>query len=355
MFRSRRMVLCWFLVAATTMPPLVACAQAPAAPEVSETGKLDISYVVPDACFGAVVFPKRILASPLLQMNPMIAPLVEGMKTSWGFDPDNVERLVGVAEYTDDKSGFGVGVVLHFAEPPDSKAILPRIRQEATESAIDDKPLFVAAKPEDPSLYLADDRTVLVGNERVLRKMVENRHGAVEGRMSSILGGFDESNDVLAIVLIEPLRQVIKAKIANEPPPPEYADVAKIPDLVHSVGVKMSLGESGRFILSARCPDEPAAMELDRIIQDLIAKAEETINAKMADVPADDPAAQAMAQQMRQGYQMMVEIFRPVRKGKRLEVIQEGAQSAAAVGMSVALVLPAIQAVREAARRTQEK
>ena len=66
-----------------------------------------------------------------------------------------------------------------------------------------------------------------------------------------------------------------------------------------------------------------------------------------------NPQQAAMARQALQMSQKMFEMFQPVRKGDRLEVVQEGPGGIAAMGMSVALLLPAVQAAREAARRAQ--
>jgi hypothetical protein len=341
------------------MSPSLVYAQAPAASSADATRaaqKLDVSDVGPDVFFGAVIFPSRMLASPSMQMNPMIAMIFDGMKKDLGFHPSDIERLLIVAENPQGDSGPDVGLVLHFSKPADAKAIFPALREKTTEAKIDDKPFFRAADPKDFSLYLLDQNTALVAHEAMVRKMVANRTQPTEGRMSGVLSRFDDSNDVLAVLLIEPLRPMIKDKLAKDPPPPPYADVQKIPDLVHSLGLKGSLTGPGNVTLSLRCSDEAAATELERIINDLLAKAKSETTAQMSAKPAGgDPAQAAMAQQMLQASQKMIEMFRPTRNGSRLEIVKEGPETIAAIGMGVAMLLPAIQAGREAARRAVER
>lgn len=359
MFRTQRAALCWTLILVMAMSPSLVYAQAPAASAADATKaaqKLDVSDVGPDAFFGAVVFPNRILASPAMQMNPMMAMIFEGMKKDLGFHPSDIERLLVVAENPQGDAGPDFGLVLHFAKPADPKIIFPTLRQKTTEAKIGDKAFFRAAEATGMCLHLPDERTAILAQEAMLKKMVANRAQPTEGRMSGVLSRFDDSNDVLAVLLIEPLRPMLKDKLAKSPPPPPYADVQKIPDLVHSVGLKGTLTGPGNVTISLRCPDEAAATELERIINDLLAKAKTEMTAQMSAKPAGaDPAQAAMAQQMLQSSEKMLEMFRPTRNGSRLEVVKEGPETVAAIGMGVAMLLPAIQASREAARRAVER
>jgi hypothetical protein len=201
---------------------------------------------------------------------------------------------------------------------------------------------------------MPDDRTLLVGQDAMLRKMVANRSAPAAGRLSNVLGRYDDSNDVLAILLVNALRPVLNAQLAKDPPPPPLADIAQIPNLIDTFGLKANFAGTGGITLSARCPDEAAAKDLERIVSNLLAMAKQKMTAQMASPPGGaGPGQAAMAQQMQQQILGMLEMFRPVRKGSRLEVVQEGQSSTAAIGMSAALLLPAVQAAREAARRAQ--
>ena len=68
----------------------------------------------------------------------------------------------------------------------------------------------------------------------------------------------------------------------------------------------------------------------------------------------DDPVEQAMAQYMVRMNQYMFKMIRPQRNGTVLSIKQGGQESmyAASTGVLVALLLPAVQAAREAARRS---
>ena len=68
---------------------------------------------------------------------------------------------------------------------------------------------------------------------------------------------------------------------------------------------------------------------------------------------SEDPVQQAAAAYSQRLTRHMFEMFQPTRKGTMLVLSQEGAitNQTAVIGILVALLLPAVQAAREAARR----
>jgi hypothetical protein len=310
--------------------------------------------VVPEAVFGAVIFPNRILKSPMVQqMGPMLGlgPMMLQAKEQLGFDPLDVEQVMVIVSLPSQPGGEpGVGMVVRLSKAYEADKVLPKLTEKAAEGTIDGKAYRQAKTASDPSVYMPDDRTVLLGHDPMLRGMVANRTAPTAGRLSGVFGRCDDSNDALAILLVEPLRPILKAQIEKNPPPPPMADAAKLPELIDTLGLKANVSRPGGLVLSARCPDEAAATEAERIINDLLAMAKENMTREMAAKPAGAGPGGAMVQQMQQQMLRAVDAFRPVRKGSRLEVVQELPPG---VGMAVAMAIPAIQAAREAARRAQ--
>ena len=103
--------------------------------------------------------------------------------------------------------------------------------------------------------------------------------------------------DVMAIVLMEPLRPLMAMPLAMVPSPPQLADVPKIPDLVTSVGLKVNLTGGPSVLLAVRANDEAAAEELQQIIDKLLATARQQVAAQTArGFRSSDPVEQASGQ-----------------------------------------------------------
>jgi prepilin-type processing-associated H-X9-DG protein len=136
------------------------------------------------------------------------------------------------------------------------------------------------------------------------------------------------------------------------------ADVKKIPDLVDSVVARVNLTGNAQTDFTIRARDEAAATELAQIIDRLLDLAKQTTQAQMAKAPrSDDPVQQAMLQYSKRISDRMIDTLRPVRKGDTLTLGTRGQPQSqattqiAVIGVLVALLLPAVQAAREAARR----
>jgi prepilin-type processing-associated H-X9-DG protein len=111
--------------------------------------------------------------------------------------------------------------------------------------------------------------------------------------------------------------------------------------------------------LSVRAASEQAAEDLAKIIDNVLATAKEMMLAEIAREESRnrDPVQHAMAQYSRRMGDRILKALRPVRKGDTLTLATQGPgqgqAQVATIGILVALLLPAVQAAREAARRSQ--
>ncbi|MBN2022107.1 MAG: DUF1559 domain-containing protein [Pirellulales bacterium] len=359
MFRTHKATICWVLIFTMVVGPSWAVAQTPAAPPATATPqKLDVEYVTPGTALAAVAFPRRVLTAPEAEMMPTEVMTAAGMK-QLGIDPMDVEQILLVAEPPTPPMPPSAGLVVRLAKPYSMAAILPVLKEMTTESTLDGKPCRKGINPMLPSYYMPDDRTLVLATGGMLERMVAQKAQPVEGAMSKLLGRMNDSDDALAVLLVEPIRPLAAMAMASAPPlPPGLEGVRDVPQLVNVVGLKLKLTGNPRALLSVRARDEAAAQELERLVDQLLSMAHQAMMADMARKAPADPVEQAAQQYAHRVSKRMLDMVRPVRKGDRLELTFDQTSAIqpahmATTGVLIALLLPAVQAAREAARRAQ--
>jgi hypothetical protein len=149
------------------------------------------------------------------------------------------------------------------------------------------------------------------------------------------------------------------AQIRNTPDIPEaWQPFLEVPELVELVSLKLNLTGARPSRLVAIAADEQAAVRLTEIIDKGLATWREALLAEIAPQrQSDDPVERAAAAYADRISKTLIAKYRPQREGNQLVLLtsegQRGADmtSVATIGVLVALLLPAVQAAREAARR----
>ncbi len=359
MFRRHRRAISWMLAVTMTFSPSVAYCQPPAAVGQPPAAKprVDLDYVTPKTVAAVVAYPRHVLTAPEMEMLPIEILTAAGLK-ELGIDPVQIEQVLVIAEPSPGGPPDALAV-LHVAAPLPEGKVLGALWDSTVEDQLDGKTYRRGKTPMDVSILRADDRTLLVGTDAMLRKALSNHADPKEGKMSKILGGMKDPSDLTAIVLVEPLRPLIALPLAMTPLPPQLADVKKLPDLINSIGIKVNLSGEISASLAIRATDEAAAQQIEAIVDKVMETARQQAAAELAkQAQSSDPVDQAGAKYAQRMYDRMLPLFRPVRKGAVLTLATDFRNngkmvSVTTMGILVGLLLPAVQAAREAARRTQ--
>jgi prepilin-type processing-associated H-X9-DG protein len=360
MFRRYRVVISWTLAVAMTVSPSMVYAQQPVTHEdaaADSSEKLDLAYVTPEAVGAVAAFPRRVLRSPEMEMLPIEVLSALGKK-ELGIDPVEIEQALLIAE-PPQAGPPAVGIVLHMANRLDPIRILAPLQRHTALAELDGKTYRKGQTPLDPSIYMTDDGTLIVASDDLLRRMLLNHANPKDGKMSNMLGRVTQPPDILAAVLVEPLRPLIAAPLGQIPIPPPLAGIEKAPDLINYVAAKANLRSDLDLSVTVRANDEAAAQQLEALIDQVLAFARQSMLADISKQAASsDPVEQAMGKYAERMSGRTLDFLRPVRKGSMLSLSTNGqggrqVGSVAVVGILVALLLPAVQAAREAARRAQ--
>ncbi len=355
---TRRAAICWVLIWAMILsPPLVYSQEAAGGtkPVAPAGAKPTLGYVTPEATVAAVAHPRRVLTAPGMEMLPIEVISAAGQK-ELGFDPLQIEQVLAMAEAPQLGMPPQAGLVLRFAAPIRQERILSGLLERTAEDKLDGKTYRRGQGPMDFSIFQPDDRTLIVAHDGLLRRMLANRASPKEGAVSRLLDAVKDSPDFVAVLSVEPLRELASALLSQAPVPPPFAGVEKIPELLSSLEAKASFTGDMAMSLTARARDEAAAKELEQMIDRWLGMAKQAMLAEVAkQARSEDPVERAMAQYMQRMSGQMLETFRPKRDKDRLVLAASGQGQAqmATIGILVALLLPAVQAAREAARRSQ--
>ncbi len=358
MLRKYRRAIALMLAVVMTYSPMMVCAQQPATEKPSSVGKakIDLGYVTPATAAAVVVYPRHVFTAPGMEMLPVEVISAAGKK-ELGIDPVEIEQIVAIAE-PPQAGPPRVAILVRMAKPLDKGPILAPLWKTTTEAQLKGKTYRQAKSPMTPSIYQPDDRTIVVASDDLLREIVEGGQPKA-GKMSKILGRIAEPSDAMAILLVEPIRPLLAGPLEMMPLPPPFGDdVKKLPEQLNSIGVKVNLTGDMAMSLTLKATDEAAAEAVEQTIDKYLTLAQQMATAQAAQRSAgsDDPVEKAMGQYTKRMSEHMFQAIRPVRKGQTLTLATDkGTQQAqvqiAVIGVLVALLLPAVQAAREAARR----
>ena len=313
MFMFRRSTTGWMMALALAF--VLAC---PVNLEADD--RLDVSYIPPDSVLGAVIYPRRILHSPAVQMHPAIGGITKELQGILGFDPNDVDQLWVIIGPIEGNASTEVGFVFHLTRPHDPRSVLPAVRKQTKPGTVNGKTYQRATASGGNSLYAAGDRTLLVAPDDLLRKMLANRRGPTLTTVSGVLHRYDDLNDMLAIVLIKPLRPMIATRLPADAPP-EMAELVKLPELVKTFGIKTTLSGTPSLTLGARCKDNSAAAEAKRILNSALKTLKKDSSARFFFQQDNvDPRQAIMAAEMHKQFVKFANMLRLKRKGDRLEV-----------------------------------
>jgi len=358
MRKRHRVRVAWLLAVVMTLSPSLAYSQPPAAHGASKSvpgAKVDLGYVTPESVAAVVLHPRRVLTAPEEEMLPTEVITAAGKKTL-DIDPLDIEQALLIVEPPSPGRPPQAGIVLRMANRLPEGRVLGPLWAQTEEGQLDGKPYRKPLETAGFGIFRADDRTLVVADEGLLRKMLANHAKPAPGAVSKLLGAMQPVPDATAVLAVEPLRPLAAAALSQAPLPPPLAEAAKLPELVQSVVVRADFTGAMAMSLSVRATDERAAGEVAEIIDHAIAMGKQLIAAQIAmESRSDDSVQQAMAKYSRRISERMLEALRPVRKGDTLVLRThgQGQTQIAVIGVLVALLLPAVQAAREAARRSQ--
>jgi prepilin-type processing-associated H-X9-DG protein len=247
------------------------------------------------------------------------------------------------------------GVVIRFAKPFQLEDLTLPVQLPLVDTQLNGRLYRQSQQPLVPGFYMPDEKTLIIATDAGLKKMLANHKNPVAGPLSRLMGTANDSSDLLLITVMESVRPLISEQLAAVPLPIAFDGVKRLPDLIDAAKIELTVTGKAGASLVLLSPSEKDAEELQVFVNEMLDIGQQLalnqVNEQMQG--GDDPIELATAQYAQRITRLMIDIFRPQRDGRKLRISQEGAggMSVATIGVLVAMLLPAVQAAREAARR----
>ena len=210
-----------------------------------------------------------------------------------------------------------------------------------------------------PSIYSLDGKTLLVTPEMMLQKLVATETAPTGNLLAERLQAA-AADDLYVAVNIETLRPLINQLMVQTPIPPELLAFAPAPDLIRLVELRVNLSGMGPTELVVEANNTADAGKLIAMLQQAIDRWRAQAMAEVAKLKqSSDPVQQALGRYQERMMNQMSGMFLPQQEDARLVIFRQAPSdnpqgpmvTVAIAGILVALLLPAVQAARQAAQR----
>jgi hypothetical protein len=327
-------------------------AQAQSSPAVQTT------FVPASAQFAAVAFPQRVLTSREMELYPIEVFSAASIKEA-GFDVLNLEQVTFSGQATEGEP-FQGGAVLRFNQPIDKTRAIAGLAKlggeegELTKAQHAKQEYF---KPAGGTFAVAapSDRVLVIGSEAWLKQMLDAAQppAGKPSRIAGLLSQVDGKADFAAVVDMAALAGAISKELDKEKAPPEFEKFKRIPTLIGSLSGAASVrtGLKDRLVIQAK--DEAAAKELDVLIPEALEVARKQMVAEVGKNPGNTAVEKALVRYFERISTELTAALRPTRRGLELSLEKDSGAGMTEIAILNALLLPAVQRVRETAREVQ--
>jgi hypothetical protein len=313
----------------------------------------DLKYI-PDSAVAAVyIQPPRLLEAPNMELMPVEVITAAGMK-ELGFDPLQIQSALMLVEVVNPGQPPGAAVLLRFKQAFDPSLILPNFLRDAEDVQFEGVKYKRSNAPGQPAIALLDNKTVLLGTEDMVQKMLRSDDSA--GPLRSIVAQDEGEHTACVYVTLEPVRDLVNMAMQQVGPlPPPLEPYKKVPELVQHLELHIDQSEKAHYELSLHTATNEDAQQLLKLVQQAMMMGQNLLlqNIRQEIGDSDDPVEQASMQYAERIVDYMFAQVQPKQDGKRVYVAMDLETNTATIGVAVALLLPAVQAAREAARRMQ--
>lgn len=242
------------------------------------------------------------------------------------------------------------GMVLRFEQP---QTLQGSYLTACEKQELKGRPFFVnRGRDNPPCLFLYDDRTLLIGDAATVPRML-SRPGT-PGPLSELVQKQETVDAHLQILvawsMIHPM--LMEQLDAGGPIPPPFGQLVDVAKATDSITAEISLNQSLNGAVHLTASDAESAQETAATLSRLIEFGKTMLVTQAGqDLQQQDPASRGMRLFIERIAAQISQSLSPQVEGKTVTI--EFRDQLSQTGVLIALLLPAVQSAREAARRAQ--
>jgi hypothetical protein len=235
------------------------------------------------------------------------------------------------------------------------KIQLDRLGVEVVARSEQEIVMSMPGNSEPLTLRRLDPRTAVLAAPSVMDSLLAA--DAEPGPLARLLEAHPMDGAAIQLIsAVEPVRPMLgmAAQQAGARVPPPLMGLTELPQLVDAVIVRGTMDESAKMDIRILTPGENEAARAEEILVGAIGFGQAMAIAQgQQGVRGEGPVADAQRAYVARLSKMIGQMFTPRRDGDTLLIDGHAGMSVATTGVLVGLLLPAVQAAREAARRMQ--
>jgi hypothetical protein len=340
--KSNTIAAVWLVATAATLIPVIATAQT--------AEKLSSKHIPDDAIVAAFLSPSRMMSSPEWALMPIEVMQAAGLEYV-GIDPMDIEDVKVVAGMPG-PAGPQAGAVIRFSRDYKISDLKPTILREFEQKDFQGVSVYESRQQPVVRLHQADTRTIVVSTGGYLKPMLDATESGT-GQLPALARKISRRNGVTMIAALDQIRPMITGLLQQNVNqlPPQLRDLANLGELTDALLVNMTYGPmSGTLSVSLLGRDEASAVKLEQTLNNAIDTGRMMVTAEMMkNIQGGGAVNDATGQYIDRVGGQLADMIRPERNGNVVRVKLES--GVGTVGVMVGLLLPAVQAAREAARR----
>lgn len=307
---------------------------------------------VPNQALGVVsIWPSELSQRQEMELLPKEVATAAGLQ-NFGIDPLKLERvdlLIGMPT----PSGPEFGAMITSPETIDYAGLNQDMLTQPEMVKEKSFEYYSFRGPEGLILYPVDDTHAIFGTRNFVKVMVD--YSSREAPLAKLLDAVKGQQDALVLLNIEPLKPLLVGGLQSAELPQNISEMSlAVVENSSYLAARFMLNSASKLQVILGAADESSAITLENEIASLISFGRDSaVESMKQQIPANTPTGEAMHAYYDRLSNTMTDRMTPERKGSRLVLNVDQYENVAVIGTLTGLLLPAVQAAREAARRTQ--
>lgn len=309
--------------------------------------QMDLKHLPSDAIAAVIAFPEELKSRKEFELMPFEVIEAAG-KQETGLNFLELKQVVFfVSEPKTLQNPPDWGGLMHFSANQQLSDRLLADKQRAMHQGVE----YYAPDFRFGTAICMRGSTLMMGSVGAVKKMIESN--GEKGPAHRLLEAADPA-DVTAVASFTEIRPLVEQMIAQAPQlPPPFEPFKQIPGYLKSIEIRVDAQLASKTTIKVACKDERSAGRLEELVKIGLAFGKQAMMAQVTQEfgRQEDPVAKATLSYMTRLVNTLEKRMHPKRDGDTLHF--ETPVDYAATGVLVALLLPAVQSARSAARRMQ--